>query len=74
MAVHLLVDPTWPSELVPSMSHDAEYQAWGLGGCYLMGQCNNQPNDGFRGGGGIGEETRVGGMCGGGRLLVVLGG
>ena len=39
-----------------------------------MGQCNNQPKDGFRGGGGgIGEETRMGGMCGG-RLLVILGG
>jgi hypothetical protein len=30
-----------------------------------MGQCNNQPNDGFRGDGGIGEEMRMGGMCGG---------
>ena len=39
-----------------------------------MGQCNNQPNDDFRGGGGVGEEMRMGGTCGEGRLLVVLGG
>ena len=39
-----------------------------------MGQCNNQPNDGFPGGGGIVEETRMGRMYGGGRLLVILGG
>jgi hypothetical protein len=44
-----------------------------LGGCCLVGRHNNQPNDGVGGEGGYWEETRPGGTCGGGCLLVVLG-
>ena len=39
-----------------------------------MGRCKNQPNNGFRGGGGFGEGIQTGGTCGGRPLLFVLGG
>jgi hypothetical protein len=32
---------------------------------------NNQPSDGVGGGGGVGEETRLEGTCGGGHSPVV---
>ena len=49
------------------------------GALALNGRCsivrsNNQPNDGFGGGGGIGEAMRTGGTCVGGRLPIVSGG
>ena len=45
-----------------------------LGGRHSKGTRNNQPNDGFDGGGGFGEAIRMGGTRGGGRLPIVLGG
>jgi hypothetical protein len=45
-----------------------------LGGRYSIDRRNNQPNDEVSGGGDVGEEMRLGGTCGGGRLFVVLGG
>jgi hypothetical protein len=45
-----------------------------LGGRHLKGTRNNQPNDGFGGGGGVGEAIRTGGTRGGGRLPIVSGG
>ena len=45
-----------------------------LGGRHSKGTRNNQPNDGFDGGGGIGEAIRMGETCGGGRLPIESGG
>ena len=45
-----------------------------LGGHHLKGTRNNQPNDGFGRGGGLGEAIRTGGTRGGGRLPIVSGG
>ena len=39
-----------------------------------MGQRNNQPNNGVGGGMGVRESMQTGGMRGGGRLLIALGG
>ena len=39
-----------------------------------MGQRNNQPNNGFGVGVGVGEAMQMGGTRGGGRLLIALGG
>ena len=43
----------------------------GLGGRHSTMIHNNQPSDGLGSGGGMGEETRPGGMCERGRLPVV---
>ncbi len=39
-----------------------------------MGQNDNQLNDGVGGGMDVGEAIIMGGTCGGGRLLIALGG
>jgi len=44
-----------------------------LDGRHLTGRCNNQPDDSVGGGGGIGEELRASGTCGGLHLHVGLG-
>ena len=45
-----------------------------LDGCCSMDLRNNQPNNGVGGWRGGGEEIRTGGMRGGGRLVIVIGG
>ena len=45
-----------------------------LGGRHLKIKRDNQPKDGFGGGGGFGEAIRTGGTRGGGRLPIVSGG
>ena len=45
-----------------------------LGGCLVVEICNNQPNDGVGGGGGVGEAMLTGGTRGGGRVPIVSGG
>ncbi len=44
-----------------------------LGGCHLMKERNNQLNDDVGGVWDVGEATRLGGTCGGGRLPVIWG-
>ncbi len=45
-----------------------------MDGRFSMGQCNNQPNDGVGGGMDVREAIKMGGTCGGGRLLIALSG
>ena len=45
-----------------------------LGGRHLKIKRDNQPKDGFDGGGGVGEAIRMGETRGGGRLPIESGG
>ncbi len=50
----------------------SDWRSTDLGWPLLKDICNNQPNDGVGGGGGVGEAMQTGGTRGGGPSLVVL--